>query len=312
MTIEFVSLKAFMPVSQAFERIRKFGIDKETIYTCYVTDEINKLIGVVTAKNLLLEAPDAKIGDIMLENVIYAYVILFMLYFALIICGQYIVTSIIREKSTKAMELLITSCKSWKLINGKVLGVGLAGLTQFALMVAATLLSMTVNGMVMAAALGPDAASTGGLMSGNFQVAVQPQILTLMVVFFMLGYFAYSYMYAALASTVDRMEDANAIVGLPMMLIVGSFLAANFGLMSPGAGWVVVLSYVPFFTPMVMFTRICLGAAAQWEIWLSILLQLAIIPVMGWLGAKIYRMGTLMYGNKPGFKNIIAAFRHNR
>ncbi|MDR0426462.1 MAG: magnesium transporter [Clostridiales bacterium] len=72
MTIEFVSLKAYMTVKQAFEKIRKTGIDKETIYTCYVTDEKNKLIGIVTAKNLMLESMDALIGDIMEENIIYA------------------------------------------------------------------------------------------------------------------------------------------------------------------------------------------------------------------------------------------------
>jgi ABC-2 type transport system permease protein len=115
--------------------------------------------------------------------------------------------------------------------------------------------------------------------------------------------------YAALGSTVSRMEDANSIVALPMILVIGGFLASMLGLLNPGAAWITVLSYVPFLTPMVMFMRICLGTAAVWETWLAAFLQLIEIAAIAWLGARIYRMGTLMYGKKFNLKDVAKAFK---
>jgi ABC-2 type transport system permease protein len=252
-------------------------------------------------------------SDDYMENMVYAYAIVFLLYFALIACGNYVLTTVIREKTTKAMELLVTSCKSWKLIHGKVLGVGLAGLTQFSLLVITALVSMAVNAALMVSAMDTEAitevvAAAGAIaVDTGFSVAVKPELLMLMVIFFLLGFFVYAYLYAGLASTVDRMEDANSVVQLPIFLIIGSFLAAMMGLLSPGATWVTVLSYVPFFTPMVMFMRICLGTAGAWEIMLSIVLQFITIIAVGWISAKIYRMGTLMYGKKLSVKEIAKA-----
>jgi ABC-2 type transport system permease protein len=212
-------------------------------------------------------------------------------------CGQYVLTTVVREKSTKTMELLITSCKSGHLINGKVLGVGLATLTQLALLTVTAVVSMRVN---------------ANLLQGTediFVVSIKPEMIALMVLFFLMGVFAYAFLYAALASTVSRMEDANNAAGVPMMMIVAGFFAAMMALMAPGAAWVTVLSYVPFFTPMVMFTRICLGTAEVWEVTLAVGLQLATIVLTGWLGGRIYRMGTLMYGNNLNLKDMLAAIK---
>jgi ABC-2 type transport system permease protein len=272
----------------------------------YQLSEFNALgLDTEQADTILTYAPAGEIvavgvsdtADDYQQNIIYAYAMIFILYFGLIMCGQYVLTTVIREKSTKTMELLITSCKSDHLINGKVVGVALAAMTQISLLALAAAASMRINGSLMAG------------IEEVFVVDIRPDMIILMVVFFLLGIFAYAYMYAGLASTVSRMEDANNAAGIPMMLIMFSFFAAMGGLMAPGAAWVTVLSYIPFFTPMVMFTRICLGTAAAWEIALSIGIQLATIILTGWLGGRIYRMGTLMYGNKINYKDMMAAIK---
>jgi ABC-2 type transport system permease protein len=94
-----------------------------------------------------------------------------------------------------------------------------------------------------------------------------------------------------------------------MMLVMVGFFTAIIGMTSPGAAWITVLSHIPFFAPFLMFMRICLGTAAFWEVAVSVLAQAAAIALLAGLGARIYRMGTLMYGNKPKLKDLLAAFK---
>ncbi|MCL2398275.1 MAG: ABC transporter permease [Defluviitaleaceae bacterium] len=236
-------------------------------------------------------------------NAVFAYVLSFMLYFSLLTGSQYILTSVVREKSTKTMEILITSCKSDHLINGKVLGVGAASLLQLLLVVALGSISLYINGILMLARNPVD-------IETLFVTSTVPMdIIILMLVYFVLGFAMYAYMQGALASTISRMEDASSVSGLPVMLVVIGFLAAMVGFSNPNAGWYVALSYVPFFAPFVMFVRICVRDAAAWEIGLSIATQIITIGILAWLGSRIYRMGTLAYGNRPKLKDFIDAIK---
>jgi len=236
--------------------------------------------------------------DSYLENIVYSYFMSFVLYLGLIIGGQYLLTTVVREKSTKTMELLITSCKAGNMLNGKVLGVCSAVLLQLLLMVGTALFSMSASGIL-----------SYGIPDDAFSVNLPFDILGFMIVFFLLGFVMYSYIYAALASTVSRMEDANSIAYLPIMLIMAGFFVSLFGMQNPGAGWVLFFSHIPLFAPFVMFMRVCLGMAAAWEIVVSFTVQVISIGLLAWLGGRIYRMGTLMYGNKPRLKDLLAAFR---
>ena len=237
-------------------------------------------------------------ADDFFANIAFSYVLTFVLYFSLLIGGGYIMTTVIREKSTKTMEMLITSCKASRLMNGKVLGVSGAVLTQLIAMVGAAALSMNLFG-------GSDAGGPLAMLNFTFD----PYIMGMMVIFFLLGFLMYAYMFAALASTVSRMEDANSVQQVPTILVMIGFFMAIFGLNNPGASWLVVTSHIPFFAPFIMFMRICLGTAAHWEVVISIAAQGVTVGLMAFLGGRIYRMGTLMYGNKPRFKDLLAAFR---
>ena len=230
------------------------------------------------------------------ESFIYAYVMTFVLYMGLLIGGAHLLVTVVREKSTKTMELLVTSCPSTTMLNGKVLGVGAAVLSQLLLMVGAAVASMNIVPLF-----------TEGL--DLFTVSLQPTMLVYLVVFFILGFVMYSYIYAALAATTSRMEDATSMGQIPQMIIIGAFIASVFASQNPGAAWVQPLSHVPLLAPFLMFVRISMGMAQAWEIAVSIVVQVATIGLISWMAAKIYRMGTLMYGAKPTLKNLLQAFK---
>jgi|GEM_PF-861119 len=235
-----------------------------------------------------------------LQNIVYSYAMSFILYIGLLMGGQYLLTGVIREKSTKTMELLITSCRASYMLNGKVFGVGAAILLQLLLMVGAALFSMQIAGLMEVGML----AASGEDLSGMFSGGIPANILVFLPVFFLLGYVMYAYVYAALASTVSRMEDANSIAMLPVLLIVAGLLGSVFGLNNPDAQWIVIMSHVPLFAPFMMFMRICLNMVQGFEIAVSIAAQIATIIAISWLGGRMYRMGTLMYGNKPKIKDL--------
>jgi ABC-2 type transport system permease protein len=116
-------------------------------------------------------------------------------------------------------------------------------------------------------------------------------------------------LYAAFGSTVTRMEEANSVAILPMFLFIAAFLVAMTGLPHPGALYVRVCSFVPFLSPLVMFMRICMTEVPLWESVLAIALNAAYVFGAGWAGAKVYRVGVMLYGNAPKLKDILRYVR---
>ncbi|MDR1688895.1 MAG: ABC transporter permease [Clostridiales bacterium] len=233
------------------------------------------------------------------QNYFLAYALVFVLYFALIFHNQFIITSVITEKTSKAMELLITSAKPWSLMFGKVLGVGAAAITQLIWFFVVVVAMLFVN-------LDSLAQSVPDLTQVATTTVTSPFILFSFVVFFLLGYFIYAFFYAALGSTVSRMEDASSVTIYPTLFIMAGFFASVFGSMnSVDSVLIKVLSYIPLFSPMVMFTRQCMNSAAVWEVLISMVLSLGGVILMGLAGAKIYRTGVNMYGKAATPKELI-------
>jgi len=231
-----------------------------------------------------------------------AYVILFLLYITTLMYGQNVLVSVITEKSTKAMELLITSAKPNQLMFGKVLGTGCAGLTQFGLMmlVMGVSVRLNLNGWL----------EMNPMIGAIMTLSLSGGMLVYAVVFFLMGFFTFSFVYAGVGSTVSKMEESGSVSGGPMMLFIGAFIASMIGLSMPGAVWVKVLSYLPFFSPMVMFMRICVTDLPGWEIAIGIALNLLYTLGAGVVAARIYRVGVLMYGKPPKLGQIIGYILH--
>ncbi len=187
-----------------------------------------------------------------------------------------------------------------QLLAGKVLGVGAAAGLQYLAILVAGAVALLLQDRVAAAVLGSSAGV--GLPEG-----LTIPMLVLFVVFGTLGFLLYAVLYAAAGSLVSRQEDVNAAV-MPMTLVtmVGYLVAvyASTGLLDIRAGWITLLSQVPFGSPFLMLSRAVAGEAAAWEILLSIVILVATIPVALWLAARVYAAGVLLYGQRPGMRAI--------
>ncbi|MDR0287466.1 MAG: ABC transporter permease, partial [Clostridiales bacterium] len=227
------------------------------------------------------------------STVLYAYILLFILYISIMLYGQMIATSVATEKSSRAMELLISSAKPLNLMFGKVIGVGLAGLTQLALMIGSGFCFYKVNSNYW----------TGiPMVASIFQVP--GYVIAFTVIFFILGYFLYSFMFGAIGSLTSRMEDISTSI-MPIVLIyVASFMISVFGMMNPEAPFVKICSFVPFFTPTVMFIRITMSDVPPAQVAAGFAILVIFTGLVGYLAAKIYRMGVIMYGKAPKINEL--------
>jgi ABC-2 type transport system permease protein len=237
---------------------------------------------------------------------ILATALVILMFMAIITYGQWVATSVAEEKSSRVMELLITAATPRQLLLGKVMGAGGAGLVQYVAIVAAALGGLLLQGTISRLVLGENAGEPIQLQGLN------PGVLLVVGLFFVGGFALYATLYAALGSTANRQEDVQNIVG-PMVIVgVAGYLIAFAALNVPDADWVRALSFVPFFSPYLIPTRMVMGQIAPWEIALSFVLLLLGALVALWVAGRIYSAGVLLYGQKAGLRNVWRAVRVNR
>ncbi len=229
-------------------------------------------------------------------NFMFTYILVFLLYISVVAYGSIITTSVATEKSSRAMEILITSAKPNSLIFGKILGAACAGLIQFALMLGSAALFFQVNSNYW---------SGNEIVNSIFQIS--PLVAIYAFLFFLLGFLLYAFLFGASGSLVSKVEDANTVVMPVLFLFVICFIVVitNMSNGNIDSMLITILSYVPFTSPMAMFARITMSNVAVYEIIISILILIATTIGIGIFAAKIYRMGVLLYGNPPKPKEIV-------
>lgn len=226
------------------------------------------------------------------------YVMLFVLYMAVIIYGQMIATDVATEKSSRVMEILISSAPPVTHMFAKIVGIALLGLTQILVLFFYT---------VQLLRLKTDDFTKTFIADFGF-TSVNATIYLYALVFFILGYLLYATIAAMLGSLVSRVEDVQQLIMPMIFLIMIAFFIAMFGLGAPDAKFITITSYIPFFTPMIMFLRIGMLEIPTWEIALSIAILITTIILFSLIGARIYRGGVLMYGPSRSLKDIRNAF----
>jgi ABC-2 type transport system permease protein len=248
-------------------------------------DEIDEYRMAIPIANIIT------VGKDMSESFWVGYAMLFLLYLTMTMYGQYVIVSVVTEKSSKTMELLITSVKPVYLMFGKVLGSGLAGLTQLCAVLGAAFVTFKLTEDTWKESM--------PMVESILGMSLKAETILLALLFFVLGFFIFAFLYAAFGSTVSRMEDANKVIMVPMLLFVASFIVAMIGGMSaPGSAFYITCSYMPFLSPLVMFMRICITEVHYTEIINAVAINVVSIILAGIICAKIYRAGVLMYG-KP-------------
>jgi ABC-2 type transport system permease protein len=225
------------------------------------------------------------------NNFWLAYVMLYVLFMSIIMYGQFIVNAVINEKSSKMMELLVTSARPMELMFGKVFGVGLAAFTQIAAIIVAAGVAIALNFATWMKQM-------DGFGDMVAEMNISGGLFVFFVLFFVAGYFLYAFICAAVGSTASRVEDAGSVSTLPMMLSTAAFIVSMVSMSNIDALYVKVLSFIPFFSPWIMFARLCMASATFGEAAIAVLILVASLIGMGWLAARIYRVGVMMYG-KP-------------
>ena len=238
------------------------------------------------------------LGKDQMQNFFYTYIMIFALYIVILLYGQMVAMSVATEKSSRAMELLITSAKPINMMFGKVLAACTAGLVQLAAIFGSALLFYGINKPYW---------SNNELIGSIF--AIPPTLLGHMLVFFLLGFLIYAFLYGAISSTVSKLEDINTAVQPVTFLFVIGFMVTMFSMSSGNVDSTLmkVCSYIPFTSPMAMFTRIAMGTVAWYEIVASVAILIGSTIGIGVLSAKIYRVGVLLYGTPPKLPAIIKA-----
>lgn len=211
------------------------------------------------------------------------YVLLFLMYFTIAIYGGMIVTEIANEKSSRVMELLISAASPIQHMLAKILSIATVSLIQLSILVG----------------VGYYSAQSSSLFDQLSLDSLSARTIIYLFVFFLLGYFLYATLLAALGSLVSRVEDAQQVTLPVILLIVAAFMISMFSLNAPTNQAVVVLSFVPFFTPMVMFLRVMLTDVPLWQVSISLILMLISISLALFVGTKFYRGGVLFYGSNP-------------
>ena len=235
------------------------------------------------------------LGKDQMQNFFYTYIMIFALYMVILLYGQMVATNVANEKSSRAMEVLITSAKPTSMMFGKVLASCIAGFSQLVLVFGTAILLYNVN---------KDALSNP-LISSIFDIPVE--LFIYLIVFFVLGFLIYAFMFGAIGSTASKLEDINTSVMPITFLFIIAFMVVIFSMSSGTVDNTAMLfcSYIPFTSPMAMFTRICMSTVAWYEIALSIAVLIGSTVGIGVLSARIYRVGVLLYGTPPKIGAII-------
>ena len=246
---------------------------------------------------------EINVGITNIVGQIQGMVFIILLYFTIMTDGQMVAASVIQEKSSRAMEILITTSRPETLIFGKVIGIGLAGLTQ--------MLSYIIIGMAFYF-INQNSLMSVGVLSRFFEVPVSTFVYVF--IFFIGGFFFYAMMFGALGSLISRLEDmSSSQLPLTFFTLAGFFISLYGPLYGfADSAFYAACSYIPFTSPYVMLGRVCGEPNIPlWQVLLSIGILFASTGLVGILGAKIYRIGVLMYGKPPSAKEIFTALKQS-
>lgn len=249
---------------------------------------------------------DTTSSDITEDNFRYAiaYGSALIMYMVVLIYGMWVSQGVVEEKSSRIMEIMINAARPNELMFGKVIGIGLAGLTQML-----PLLIVVAVGLLSQQWLAETLDATGIDFTGIDFGAISLEWIVFFLIYFLLGFLLYAALYAGVGSLVSRQEDVQTVQTPMTMAAVLGFFSAIFTLGAPDSTFAQVVAIVPMTSPMTMVPRILLGNPAPWEIALSIglLAVTAVFAVL--LAARIYRMGVLMYGQNPSLRVIFSRDR---
>ena len=233
---------------------------------------------------------ESKQGGVRQEFMV-AFALLFFLYISVLFYGIFTMRGVIEEKQSRIVEILISSVKPTQMMLGKLVGIGLVGLTQIGIWAISTAMITRFGARLLATA-------------GSQVPSIPMSLLVYFVAFFVLGFFLYATLYAMVGAIVSNEEDAQQVQFPVTMLVVMPMMIFGVVMANPNSTLSIVLSMVPFFAPTLMMLRIAVINPPVWQVVLSMLIMVVTILGFLWVAAKIYRVGILMYGKRPSIAEL--------
>jgi len=276
-----------------------------------------------------LDGSDPTGSDYSSEQAGVGFAFAILTYMFIFIYSMQVMRGVIEEKTNRVIEVLISSVKPFQLMMGKIIGIGLVGLTQFVIWLILSGLGMMLIRMFIFTDMNDPGnwntdAMNSGLVETGFESQSQssdlvylifeainwPLMLTSFVIYFIGGFLLYSAIFAAIGAMVDSETDTQQLV-LPVTApLILSYIVASMMISNPSSEIGTWFSMIPFTSPVVMMVRIAQGTTESWQYIVSVVLLFGTFLATTWLAAKIYRVGILMYGKKASWKEVLKWIRY--
>ena len=238
-------------------------------------------------------------------NYILGLVLGMLLYMVILLYGQMVLTSVVEEKSSRVLDVMVTTCTPFQLMMGKILGIALVAITQIGIW---ALLVISSSKFLLPTLLPADIAATNDMMLGSVvgtlgDTGYIAMLFTYLLLFILGGFLLYASLYAAAGSAVDSVQDGQQFNTVIMLPIILSIIVMTSVFNDPNSSLVFWGSMIPFTSPVVMVARIPFGIPT-WEIVTSLLILYATFILTTWMAAKIYRVGIFMHGKRPSWGDL--------
>ncbi len=268
-------------------RIHQSGLDP------LLVERLTKPVDMKTIK-ITKEGEESESG--FLKEYFSTFIFVLILYMSLILYGTSIMRGIIQEKTTRIIEILLSTASSFQLMAGKILGLGAVGLTQYLIWATVGILLVIFGSTIMP-------------QSGQF-LSLDPVIFVYFVIFYILGYFLFSALYAAIGAMTNSDQEAQNLSTPVVMVLIVPIVMLGFIIKNPDSTLSIFLSQFPLFSPIIMFARINITQPSNLEILSAIVILIVTNILLIWLTSKIYRVGILMYGKRPSLAQVLKWIRY--
>jgi ABC-2 type transport system permease protein len=277
------------------KRIQRSGLNAE---------QVHKMVRQISLNTYRVKAGGQEEKDPGFSFAI-AYFLGFFIYITMFIYGAMVMRSVIEEKTSRVVESVVSSIKPFHLMAGKIFGVGAVGLTQFLIWALAMGL-LSLYGLQLAAMFVSEPAKLQNLHLPSISFGT----LGFFVLFFVLGYFLYSILYAGVGAMVNSDQEGQQFAIPIGLFIVVPIMMMTYIITNPSSQTAVIMSLVPFFAPILMLARIAVETPPFWQIAACLALMVATILGLIWVVGRIYRVGILMHGKRPTLPEIIKWIRY--
>lgn len=265
-------------------RLEEAGLDPNEV------DDLVRSVGLKTVRVSEEGSHEEGLGG----GIALAYGLFFILYMILLIYGQQVMNGVLEEKTSRVVEVIVSTTRPFDLMMGKLLGICGVALTQLVIWLG-TVTILTVPGLI---------ASIAALPPEMRLPTLSPALLLHALAFFFIGFFIYSTFYGAIGAAFNNLQEAQQFAGFAVIFLVAPMLMFYNVINDPDSTFSVVTSLIPPFTPLLMVLRLAVKAPPVWQIALGYLLSMVFAMFMVWLTSRIYRIGILMYGKKPTLKEL--------